>query len=388
MRSNPQLRVPAREVERPRKRRWRGARCPRCGAGRAPRDARCAECQKPFCFSHRDPREALWEALPVAAGGDSAHFTVNQLYIAWQGAYSHGAHRALLRAPLLALLGLAAAPLSARVSVLLIPEGAASPLFELLTTLSLLSLGALTPLGWLSRVTLRRWRRRRLCGLFTLGALTALTLRGGLGAWASCAVTGAALILFFSRRLLLSRERFMGTLGRVERRDPEHLKQLIRTPRLQHPPSEWPTEKLYDHGVRQLLIVDQDLTVDLLTRSNFHLEHRVLIFSLQGYPQYMWQLGLRLSTLHPEVRCSLLLRGGHPIEALQALRKRLGLGRQALTLLAWRSGDERALYDHLGFTPVAWREAPVDSVSTPALLEALTAALRRRPARRLRIAGL
>jgi hypothetical protein len=65
------------------------------------------------------------------------------------------------------------------------------------------------------------------------------------------------------------------------------LAKMITEPRLGTPPPEWQEPDIYDYGVERILIVERDLLVDLFVLNGLHAEHRALVLSETGYPDYL-----------------------------------------------------------------------------------------------------
>lgn len=78
------------------------------------------------------------------------------------------------------------------------------------------------------------------------------------------------------------------------------LDQLITEKRLTEPPPEWREPDIYDYGVENILIVDQDLLVDLLVLNGFHTQEKALIISQHGYPEYLQPRLDQILTENPE----------------------------------------------------------------------------------------
>ncbi|MAE65235.1 MAG: hypothetical protein CMJ18_13270 [Phycisphaeraceae bacterium] len=74
----------------------------------------------------------------------------------------------------------------------------------------------------------------------------------------------------------------------VERwRSERTLEKMIVQPSLGDPPPQWQEPDIYDYGVEKIVLVDRDLTVDLLVLNNLHAEQKALILSEHGYPPYL-----------------------------------------------------------------------------------------------------
>jgi len=73
--------------------------------------------------------------------------------------------------------------------------------------------------------------------------------------------------------------KWVGVQGPIEK--------MIETPRLGTPPPEFEEPDLYDYGVERILVVQHDLLVDLFVLNGLHAEHRMLVVSANGYPEYL-----------------------------------------------------------------------------------------------------
>ncbi|UCG39665.1 MAG: hypothetical protein JSV00_05455 [bacterium] len=65
------------------------------------------------------------------------------------------------------------------------------------------------------------------------------------------------------------------------------LDKLLTKPSLHDPPPQWPESDIYDYGVERILIVEHDLMVDELVLNGFHAQEKTLVFSENGYPNYI-----------------------------------------------------------------------------------------------------
>ena len=73
------------------------------------------------------------------------------------------------------------------------------------------------------------------------------------------------------------------------------IEKLVRKPSLaQEPGLPYRERDLHDYGVEKLLIVDDDLLVDLFVKNGLHAEHRALVLSESGYPEYLLPTARRL----------------------------------------------------------------------------------------------
>jgi hypothetical protein len=129
--------------------------------------------------------------------------------------------------------------------------------------------------------------------------------------------------------------------------------------------------------VRKILIVDQDLTVDLLAHNGIHERDELLIVSLQRYPSAAARFAKRLLIEHPdEVELYLLHHEARDQEAVQTQLKALGVTpKHRLVRVGWRRRDLGRLTAHLGFKPLDWEVFAVDTLSPRALLESVVASI-------------
>ncbi|MCG8614082.1 MAG: hypothetical protein MI864_26515 [Pseudomonadales bacterium] len=80
----------------------------------------------------------------------------------------------------------------------------------------------------------------------------------------------------------------------------------IDKPTLHEPPPEWPERDMYDYGAERLLLVEKDYLVDWLVKNNLHTDHRSLIMSINGYPDYLLPKANRLLEQRPDLPVYLL----------------------------------------------------------------------------------
>lgn len=64
---------------------------------------------------------------------------------------------------------------------------------------------------------------------------------------------------------------------------------LLVPPSLHTPPADFPEQDVFDYGVEKIIIVERPLLVDLLVKNGFHADQNALIFSRDGYPDYIVQ---------------------------------------------------------------------------------------------------
>lgn len=73
---------------------------------------------------------------------------------------------------------------------------------------------------------------------------------------------------------------------------------LLLQPSLHSPPPDSPEKDIFDYGVEKIIIVERPLLVDLLVKNGFYSDHNALIFSRDGYPDYITQRAQRLLKLN------------------------------------------------------------------------------------------
>lgn len=84
------------------------------------------------------------------------------------------------------------------------------------------------------------------------------------------------------------------------------LDNLIEKPSLHTPPPDWPETDIYDYGAEAVVIVDKDLTVDLLVKNGFHAENRCVVISASGYPDYVTDRVKQMLAERPDLPVYLL----------------------------------------------------------------------------------
>jgi len=81
---------------------------------------------------------------------------------------------------------------------------------------------------------------------------------------------------------------------------------LIAEPSLNKPPPMNEEEDIFEYGVEKIIIVDKDLTVDMLVKNNEHANAKALIISTNGYPNYLIQPLKKILAEQPEIQLILL----------------------------------------------------------------------------------
>ena len=337
--------------------------CPACDEYVRRNTQICPECDYVFAFrGAHDTTDAEWfQLIDELSDQEQLYFTTNQLFIHWQR-------------PRVTRLNAALAQIY--ISLPLLIAGSLTPLSLNLVLISSLSLLVLTP--WIGRllVPIVDWR-------FTRPILKVLAWGASLSAFwwfeLNLAVVPPVLLFliasldYIKRQRSLTKDSFMRQLQRWKRL--QELPMLITEPKLHRPYPELQGEAIYDYEVRQVLVVDQDLTVDLLTRNGLLHDQHLILISLNGYPEYSATFVRRLLTLHEDVTLYLLHRDGR--EARDVLHKvrALGFKGHRLVHLGWGARSRPQLVDHLGFTPREWDAFAVDSLPPESLVEGLPIAI-------------
>lgn len=336
--------------------------CPECEELNRAGAGQCLECDYLFVFRNSlEVTDYEWSQLiEELSDQDRLYFTTNQLFIHWQR-------------PRVMLLDVAIARMMISAPLLLVCSLA--PIGFPLLGASALSLLTLIP--WVGRLlgVIFTWPRvRAFMRVFIIG----VTISMFWWVW-SIAQLPPALLLLISlldvARLKprVKKEVFMRQLQRWQKtRD---IPMLLITPDLQRPKPELQGEALYDYEVREILIVDQDLTVDLLTYNHFLEEQHLILTSVNGYPEYSAAFTRRLLTLHDDVIIYLMHRDGHNIQEIRQKLRGLGVRGHRVVYLGWGSRAHRTLTEHLGFVPREWDAFAVDSLPPESLLEGLPIAI-------------
>lgn len=171
-----------------------------------------------------------------------------------------------------------------------------------------------------------------------------------------------------------SKARFVEQFQRWNTYQP--LSELLDKPRMQLPHPEH-QGGLYDEEVRKILIVDQDLTVDILAKNGLHKRDHLLLLSLQKYPEPAAKFARRLLALHPRDVEVYVLHNEQRSQAqvTQQLRA-LGVTPRHRTLhIGWGTSELRHLISHLGFHPFDWEVFAVDTLSPKSLIESVASAI-------------
>lgn len=158
----------------------------------------------------------------------------------------------------------------------------------------------------------------------------------------------------------------------------ESIPRFISQPDLGEPPPEWAEPDIYDYGVERVIIVERDLLVDFLVRNDFHAQHRALVISQSGYPEYLLPVARRILADAPDLKVYVLHDASPAGEQLARRVPSLGLGVQDHPVIdlglcreeAVRIGRLHVLRPKQIAGPV-----PIDMLHPKALLGALAVSL-------------
>lgn len=105
---------------------------------------------------------------------------------------------------------------------------------------------------------------------------------------------------------------------------------LLLRPSLHEPPPDFPEKDVFDYGVEKIIIVERPILVDLLVKNGFHADRNALVFSRDGYPDYIVQRARKLLKQNSSLPIYLLHDAGDAGRAM-AQKKKLA-GRTAIDL--------------------------------------------------------
>lgn len=154
------------------------------------------------------------------------------------------------------------------------------------------------------------------------------------------------------------------------------IERLIDGPSLHDPPPEWNEADIYDYGVEQILIVQRDELVDLLVLNGAHAEHRALIISETGYPEYLMPHAQRLLDERQDLPIYLLHDADRTGLSMGTRLSNLNLPLQGRKLidLGMNADSFKKLKRTRQFDPKRrHRDLPVDALSTAFLVTGLAA---------------
>ncbi len=337
--------------------------CPSCNEVMIKGSLQCTECDWRFAFqSSKVTSDIEWfELIEELSDQGRLFFTTNQLFIHWQRPRVLKLDATMARIYLAILILLASSQLPVSINLF-----------------SVLALSLLVYIPVLGRVLALlfnvRWFKR-------IVNLVMMTVIASAYFWFNLNIAALIPILLFCasiieyqwRRTHLGKQSFMRQLQRWQRY--HKIPELLVKPSMYHPQADLLGEGLYDYGVRDVLIVDQDLTVDLLTKNGFLKEHKMILLSLNAYPEYSAQFARRLLTMEEDVNVYILHRDGRDFKETTRQLRDLGIKKHRLLHLGWGGKSRRQLIDHLGFTPKEWDAFAIDSLPPESLLEGLPVAL-------------
>jgi hypothetical protein len=150
--------------------------------------------------------------------------------------------------------------------------------------------------------------------------------------------------------------------------------------RVQSPPPEWKEPNIYDYGVEQILIVNQDLYVDLFVLNNFHAEHKTLVISENGYPNYLMPIVKETLAKQPDVTVFLMhdaTKSGVAMESRIRHTGQFELSGHAVKGLGLTPDDIAKLPRKWGLKARAFdNQVPLDALSYMALAGGMALAMR------------
>lgn len=116
----------------------------------------------------------------------------------------------------------------------------------------------------------------------------------------------------------------------------EPMDRLLRGSALSSPPPDWAEANLLDVGVEALVVVDDPQLVDFLVLNQAHAEHRALVVSSQGYPEYILPAVQNVLQSQPDVPVCYFHGSGTTAEELrQALNAKVSMSAGAHRDLGW-----------------------------------------------------
>ena len=307
--------------------------CPSCGEVAIRGSRQCSECDWRFAFqSSKVTTDLEWfELIEELSDQSRLFFTTNQLFIHWQRPRVLKLDSTTARMYLAILILLASSQLPVSIN--------------LISVLTLSLLVYVPVIGRFLALLLNvRWFGR-LIKLIVLVVVTSAYFWFvlNLAAMIPILLFSASLIEYQWRRAHLGKQSFMQQLQRWQRY--HKVPELLIKPNMYHPQTDLLGDGLYDYGVKDILIVDQDLTVDLLVKNGFLKDIFILHRDGRDYKETTKQL------------------------------RDLGIKKHRILHLGWGVKSRKFLIDHLGFTPKEWDAFAIDSLPPESLLEGLPVAL-------------
>lgn len=338
--------------------------CPDCLSKVKYKFTTCPSCERRFVFnSHFGTNDQAWSKL-IDQVSENGHyfFTLNQLYLAWQApkikTLSYPLFRLYLFLPLTCVITL------------------------YLNSIPYLGLGLfillllIPPFSTIGGLLIKSKWIRRLAFWGNVGVLVSISWW-----WSFDLALIPPLLLgvesFFERTYrsrLAGKDAFMQEFTRWHKAYP--ISSLLTKPLLQKPIKDFQESALYNYNLRKLLIVDQDLTVDFFVRNGMHKNEEISIFSLQGYPKYMYSVAQRILFEHEDVLIYVLLKEGSDINKVTSRLRQLGVKAHRIIYLGWSKKDRTQVYKHLGVQPLEWNPLLIDTLSPHALFEGVSFCLK------------
>ena len=149
---------------------------------------------------------------------------------------------------------------------------------------------------------------------------------------------------------------------------------LLLRPGLHKPPVDFPEKDLFDYGVEKIIIVERSILVDLLVKNGFHADQNALIFSRDGYPDYIVQQARNILKQNSSLPIYFLHDAGEAGMAM-AHKKKLA-GRTVIALgIAPEHLEKMSFLDALQLHRKGYK-APLDILPYPVLAALFDEALR------------
>jgi hypothetical protein len=337
--------------------------CPECDEFVEIGTVVCPECDWRFAFrSTKLTSDLEWVTLiDELSDQGRLFFTTNQFFIHWQRPR---------------VLRLDSSTARMYLAILILLASSILPISINLVSVFTLSLIAYIPIiSRLLAIFLSiRWLRRLInLSMIILVSSAYMWFKINFAATLPLLLFLAALVEYQWYRRTLSKQSFMKQLQRWQRY--HKIPELLVEPSMYRPHTELQGDGLYDYNVRRILIVDQDLTVDLLTKNGFLKDEHLILVSLNGYPEYNAQFARRLLTIEEDVNVYILHRDGREVKETMTNLRALGVRKHRILHLGWGSRNRNSLVDHLGFKPRDWDAFAIDSIPPESLLEGLPVAL-------------
>ena len=239
--------------------------CPECDEFVELGTSKCPECNWSFAFrSTKETSDLEWVTLiEELSDHERLYFTTKQLFIHWQRPRVLRLNSSIARMYL---------------GIFILTASSLLPISVNLVSVFTLSLVAYIPfIGKVLAILLSfRWIKR-LTDLFIIVLICSSYT------WFTVNFASTLQLLLFTASFVeyqwlrrhLSKQTFMRQLQRWRRF--HTVSKLLIEPSMHRPHTNLQGEGLYDYNVRRILIVDQDLTVDLLTKNGFLKEQHLIL---------------------------------------------------------------------------------------------------------------